>query len=170
MDVCGARLAQHRAMSATVTPIHQTTPETFDQALARLENEVSVAVVAGDGRKWCSTVLLALREVDQSWQHHAQTNRQTMKRTMKTDIELANRVEKMAEREAELTQQLDLLGRKTRVLDDRAREAEGGEEPTKQIEEVRTDWLTWIVNCRALTKEIQTWFLEANYRDVGAGD
>jgi hypothetical protein len=158
-------------MSATVTPIHPTTtPEAFDLALARLETEVSIPVVAGDGRRWCQDVLTALREVDSAWQHHAHTNRQTMKRTMKTDIELAGRVEKLATRETELTQQLDLLGRKTRVLDERARSSEGGEEPTKAVEEVRTEWLSWIVSCRALTKEIQTWFMEANYRDVGGGD
>lgn len=145
-------------------------PQEFDRLLAQLETEVSVPVVAGDARKWCETVLEALREVDVSWQQHIAANRATLKQTMKTDLELANRVEKLAQKEVELTNQLDLLGRQTRILCDRTLAAEGGEEPTKAVEEAREGWLAWIVSCRAITKEIQTWFLEANYRDAGAGD
>lgn len=142
----------------------------FDLLLANLEKEVSIPVIAGDGNKWCESVLASLRDVDGSWQRHVTENRQTLQRTMKTDVELANRVDKLARKEAELTNQLDLLGRKTRILCDRAEHAQGGEEPTKALQELREGWLGWVVSCRSITKEIQTWFLEANYRDVGTGD
>jgi hypothetical protein len=145
-------------------------PPEFDRLLAQLEVEVGIPVVAGDARKWCESVLAVLREIDVEWQQHVTENRKTLTQTLKTDVELANRVDKLAQKEAELTNHLDLLGRQTRVLLDRAQQAEGGEEPTKAVEELREGWLAWIVSCRAVTKEIQTWFLEANYRDVGGGD
>lgn len=145
-------------------------PPEFDVLLARFENEVAVPVVAGDGRKWCQTVLASLKELGEGFDHRLAENCETLKETLKTELELADRVDKLFAKEEDLSRSMLDLERRTVALDREAERAKGGAEPTKPLEELREQWLAWIVSCRALTKEIQTWFLEANYRDAGAGD
>jgi hypothetical protein len=142
----------------------------IDPLLQRLEAEVGVPVVPGEGRRWCQSVLAIVAELREDWPKHLQQQRTTLKRTLKSDVDLASRVDKLAERENDVSERLNALEKKTRGLAEEATDAEGSAEPTAPIEGLREEWLGWIVSCRAVSKEVETWFVESAYRDVGAGD
>jgi hypothetical protein len=150
----------------------------IDAALAIVEAEASIPVVPGNSGRWCGTLLRAIEHIEGPWGGFVRDHEQTLKETLETDLDLASRIQKAKARLDVLVREIDRLKRSAALLkeesDPAKNDGESGEptskEPTAKVEALRKDILAWIVNCRALTKEVETWFLEASYRDTGSGD
>jgi hypothetical protein len=142
----------------------------FDRVLADLEDEVGVPVLSGEARRWSESIVRLFDRLDHAWRDQVQKDRATLEETMRTDAELSAQVEKMCQREEIVARELEDLKARTGRLCEASQNVIGGAEPVKQLEEIRGEWMTWIVSCRALAKEIRTWLVESIYRDTGGGD
>lgn len=141
-------------------------------ALEKLEETATQVAVPGEVDSWIRAVRDALDGLGPPWNRSNDSDEASYRQILKSDPELAPRVEEMREVSRELCRRLsaveDELGEIRRKIE-RTPDT-SGEEPVRRLEELRRKLLQWIVDCRAHRTELDTWFLEAVYRDRGVGD
>jgi hypothetical protein len=143
----------------------------FGQELHRLEREVEVPIVPGEFRSWQRNVRARLEPLHDVWQAERAARHSTLDGILENDLALAQRVKLLEEREAEVGRELErlqaeLLNLRRQITEDPT----SSWEPDDEANTLREELLEWIVQARALEKEVDTWFLEAIHRDRGDGD
>jgi len=140
-------------------------------ALAELEQEGTQPVVPGELASWCRDVGAKLAAMRDAWREASRRWREETERILEKDTALAARVDELRRKEAALGDELDDASSRAKgLLAGDLEDPTASEESLGGAERLRKDLLAWIVGARALDAEVETWFLEADYRDRGVGD
>lgn len=143
----------------------------FAAALAALEKEVEVPIVPGELNAWCTAVREKLSALREERRHCLKVHDELYEQILETDLGLAHRVRGLRERDAGLRDELGTIEeRLDQLLRADAGNPRASWEPDREAAGLREDILKWIVDSRAVEKEIETWLLEALFRDRGGGD
>lgn len=152
-------------------------PETRDSRrqyqveLELLEREAGAPLVPGELESWCTGIQDRIQSLLTPWRiHHHDLTRRISEITSRDPALLARAralEEKRTALYTELGEHLELL---QAFLAEVREEPADSEEPRRRPEKIREDLLSWIVQTRALGREVEGWLLESIYRDRGDGD
>ena len=143
--------------------------KTLQRELARLEQEVRVPVVPGEGESWCHNVSACLEQVLASYVRNLEGHRKQIDHISEMHSELAAVANRLKARERELHASIkQLLGRIGGLLTSGSEAMQPDD--VRRLNAFREDILSWIVASRTFDAELETWILEAAYRDYGGTD
>ncbi|MCA9415610.1 MAG: hypothetical protein KC917_05040 [Candidatus Omnitrophica bacterium] len=138
------------------------------KVLDQFEETTLVPIVPGEGEKWCVSVAKSIETTHEEIKRTLEEHQDAYARILDEDPGLSARVRELRGKESESVEQLIAFLGKTQFAEARVKQtSENSWEPTTDLEVLRGDILDWITTTRALHEEIETWYVEAFYRERG---
>lgn len=144
--------------------------EPFREVLTRVERAVVAPIVPGELPDWCANVLEHLAALARVWSAQRREHAGIFEGIIARDPGLGHRVAHMHQTEAQLQRELSGLCAGVRTMAGMQAETHGSWEPRDAGYKLRERLLQFIVDCRALESEVDTWYVESRYRDRGEID
>lgn len=150
-----------------MTLLNETTRADLTAALAQSERALALPIIPGELDAWARRGQTELTGLAARWLVDEDRRQRTLRSIVEEDIELAQRVRRLRERQGFLTEELEgLKAALTSLTGERA----GSWQPIADAEELRERALLWVVRARAFGTELEAWRREATYRDRGEVD
>ena len=138
----------------------------FTSAVRALERAALVPIMPGELSSWIKSVAEALDRVRAAFTKRHRGYRAIEREIVRFEPTLAHRVERLSRRAeeegAELKRLTDRIGAIREQLDTAPAAMERA-----RARRLRNEILMWSVNARALDAEVDAWFSESIYRDLG---
>ena len=142
----------------------------FRRRLRELELVAGEPVIPGEVGDWCESVEESLGRVGNAWAPVLGVHEVAYGGILETNLEMGGLVERLRAGDTDSTRNLaTLVGtvhRACKCIDP----VVTSEEPVCEIEDARTDLLTWVAQARGHEKEVDRWLVESAMRDSGFSD